>query len=471
MSKSDPVTDGEHGTTRRVPFRFPSRVSIVSWRDLAETLVPVLILSALAVIAALHYVRPAPPRTLTISSGPEHSTFRTTAERYRDILARSGITLKILPSKGSLDNLNRLKDPGAGVDIGLVQAGVAGTGDGGDVVSLGSVFYEPVLIFYRSGKPIELLSQLRGRRIAVGPEGSGTRALALALLKANGIEPQGPTSLLDLEGETAKDALLSKAVDAVFLAGDSASTSTIREMLHAPRIRLFNVRQADAYARRFRYLTKLDVPPGAFDLGANLPASPTTLLAPTVELLAHSDLHPALSDLLIEAAGEVHGHATLFQNANQFPAPLVHDFPISTDAARFYKSGKSFAYRYLPFWLASLLDRALVVLVPIVVVVIPGLRYLPQLYGWRIDSRVHRRYGELMALEREALGNLSSEQRAALVDRLAEIEKAVIARKMPGSHAEQLYLLRQHIGFVRERLARSQKAADEARAPRDSARP
>jgi len=166
-------------------------------------------------------------------------------------------------------------------------------------------------------------------------------------------------------------------------------------------------------------------------------------------------LHPALSDLLIEAATEVHGHPGLLQSANQFPTPVVHDFPISTDAARFYKSGKSFAYRYLPFWLASLLDRALVVLLPIVVVVIPGLRYLPQLYGWRIDSRIHRLYGELMALERDTLGDLSPDKRAALIDRLLKIENSVIARKMPGSHADQMYNLRHHINLVRERLARS----------------
>ncbi len=473
MPKSDSAKDHKPKARRKVSFRLPLKVSLVSWRDLAETLGPVLILSAIAVVLALHYVRPAPPKALTMSSGPAGSTFAAVAEQYRRILAKSGITLTVLPSKGSLENLERLRDPHSGVDIGLVQSGVAGTGTGtaGDVVSLGSVFYEPITIFYRRDKPLERLSQLQGGRIAVGAEGSGTRALSLALLKANEIEPGGATRLLDLEGEAARQALLSRAADAIVLTGDSASTATIREMLHAPGIRLYDFRQGDAYVRRFRYLSKLDVPAGAFDLGENLPASAATLLAPTVELLAHPDLHPALSDLLIEAATEVHGRATLFQNANQFPAPLVHDFPISTDATRFYKSGKSFAYRYLPFWLASLLDRALVVLVPIVVVVIPGLRYLPQLYGWRIDSRIHRRYGELMALERESLEDLTADKRAALVERLAEIEKSVIARKMPGSHAEQIYILRQHIDFVRGRLAGSATAAGEAQPLANAAGP
>jgi hypothetical protein len=238
-------------------------------------------------------------------------------------------------------------------------------------------------------------------------------------------------------------------------------------MLHTPGIRLFEFPQADAYVRRFHYLSKLELPAGAFDLGENLPPTAINMLASTAELLAHSGLHPALSDLLIEAATEVHGSATVLQNAGQFPAPLVQDVPISADAARYYKSGKSFAYRYLPFWVASLLDRTVVVLLPTLLVVIPVLRYLPALYNWRLKGRIDRRYRQLMALERHSLGVLSSEQRAALIDRLAQIEQSVIALKMPGSHAEPLYVLREHIQFVRENLARSPQKMEEARAPLD----
>jgi hypothetical protein len=235
--------------------------------------------------------------------------------------------------------------------------------------------------------------------------------------------------------------------------GDSASPAVLRRILHAHGLRLFDFPQADAYLRRFRYLSKLEMPPGAFDLGANLPAKPLTLLAPTVELVARPDLHPALSDLLIEAAQEVHGHATLMQKAGEFPAPLEHEYPISQDAARYYKSGKSYAYRFLPFWLASLANRILVVLVPLVIILIPGLRLIPSLYGWRIRRHIHRRYGELMALERAALSPLLPEERAALLERLNEIEKSTITGKIPGSYADEAYILREHIKFVRERLA------------------
>jgi TRAP-type uncharacterized transport system substrate-binding protein len=460
MSENTRVTE-ENSKYEAFVRRLLPKNSSVFWVDFAQTLGPVLIVSAIAIFAALHYVRPAPPNQLTIASGRPGTKFYIVAQQYQKILAHNGITLKIIATEGSSDNLNRLLAPHAGVDIALVQSGTAGTNDAGDLVSLGSVFYVPLTIFYRSPAPLERLSQLRGHRIAIGPPGSGTRTLALALLKANEIDGQGQTQLLDLEGDAAKSALLSQQADAIFLTGDSAAPETIREMLHAEGIRLFDFPQADAYVRRFHYLSKLELPPGAFDLGENLPPERINMLAPTVELLAHSSLHPALSDLLIEAATEVHGGATLLQNAGQFPTPQVHDFPISADAARYYKSGKSFSYRYLPFWLASLLDRAVVVLLPIFLVVIPALRYLPVVYDWRIKSRVNRRYRQLMALERQSLGDLSPAQRALLIDRLGQIEKAVIALKIPGSHAEHLYVLREHMQFVRENLTRSSRKIDE----------
>jgi TRAP-type uncharacterized transport system substrate-binding protein len=438
-------------------FRLPLKVIAISWTDLLETVGPALILCVAAILIALHFVRPAPPSSLTLSAGPAGSSFNTAAEQYKKILARNGVELKILTSDGSLDNLNRLTNPNSGVDVALVQAGVSGSGDTSDVVSLGSMFYQPVIIFYRSHEELHRLSQLEGHRIAIGPQGSGTRFLALAMLRGNDIDTDnGKTKLLDLEGEAARAALINGDADAIFLSGDSAAPATIRAMLHSPGIRLFNFDQADAYVRRFSYLSKLQLPAGSFDLGENLPPTPITMLAPTVEMVSHDDLHPALTDLLIEAAIQTHGRATLLQNAGQFPTTAIHSFPIGTEASRYYKSGRSFAYRYLPFWLASLLTRALVVLVPIFVVVIPSLRYLPQLYNWRIRSRIYRRYGELMAIEREALAHPSAERRAALLDRVDEIERSVIAVKMPGSHGEALYRLRELLHFVRARLSESE---------------
>jgi TRAP transporter TAXI family solute receptor len=456
--ESNPESGGR-GRRQGAKLRGPLKITTVSWSDLAHALGPILAASAAAIWLAWHFVQPAPPHVLTMSGGPRGSRFQTVAELYRAILARSGIKLEIIPSAGSLQNLDRLAAPHSHVDIALVQAGITASAHGGrsqDLVSLGSMFYQPLTVFYRARRPISRLSQLAGKRIAIGKKGSGTRLLALALLDANGIDLHGPTPLLDLEGEDARQALLDGRVDAIFLSGDSAPPATIRAMLHTHGVLMFAFPQADAYTRRFPYLHKLEIPAGAFDLGANLPAKPLALLAPAVELIAHSDLHPALCDLLIEAAQQVHGGANLLQSAREFPSTYTYDYPLDPEAERYYKSGEgSLAYRHLPFWLASLVSRIAVVLVPIIVILIPGLRYLPQLYTWRVNSRIHRRYGELMALERESLGELTPERRAALLERLDEIERSVILRKIPGSHAEQLYQLREHIRFVRRNLNRS----------------
>jgi TRAP-type uncharacterized transport system substrate-binding protein len=447
-------------------LRLPLKITTISWWDLVHALGPILLASAAAIWLALHFVRPVPPHTLIMSGGPKGSSFQTIAERYEAFLARKGIDLKVIPSAGSVQNLDRLAAPHSHFDIALVQAGITDArkgADTGDLVSLGSMLYQPLTVFYRARRPISRLSQLRGKRIAIGKEGSGTRLLALTLLDANGIDPGGPTRLLDLEGEAARRALLARRVDAIFLSGDSAPLATIRATLHTRGVRMLDFAQADAYTRRFPYLHEIGIPEGAFDLGANLPAKPLVLLAPAVELIAHSDLHPALCDLLIQAAEAVHGRATLLQSAHEFPNTSTSAYPLDEEAARYYKSGEgSLAYRYLPFSIASLVTRIAVVLVPLIVILIPGLRYLPQLYRWRVDSRIHRRYGELMALERESLSDLTPQRREALLERLEEIERAVILRKIPGSHAEQLYQLREHIRFVRRNVNRSAATARQA---------
>jgi hypothetical protein len=212
--------------------------------------------------------------------------------------------------------------------------------------------------------------------------------------------------------------------------------------------------QGDAYVGRFRYLTKLQLPPGSLDLGQNTPPQTLTLVAPTVELIARPGLHPALSDMLIQAAQEVHGRATLLQKAGEFPAPLEHEYRVSDEALRYYKSGKSFAYKHLPFWLASLVDRVVIVLLPLAVILIPGAKIVPWLYKWRVNARIYRRYAELMALERVAFGETTPAERADLLKRLDEIERRIVTAKLPASVAEQLYVLRQHIRFVRTRILR-----------------
>jgi TRAP-type uncharacterized transport system substrate-binding protein len=444
-------------TGRRSPPRLVARFVAISWRDLAVSFGPILLISIAAIWIAVRLIQPAPPNTLTISAGPKGSTFWNAAEQYRQILARNGITLNVLESEGSAQNLQRLADPHANVDVGFVQDGTASKVPDG-LVSLGSVAYVPLAVFYR-GQLATKLSQFAGERLAIGAQGSGTRELALVVLKANGIEPGGKTKLLPLSGDDAANALIDGHVDVAFLAGDSAQPPVMGKLYRTPGVRFFDFVQADAYARKFPFLNAITLPMGAFDLGRNLPQTTIHLIAPTAELVARDTLHPALSDLLIEAAKEVHGHATLLQRAGEFPSPRAQDFPISDDAARYYKSGKSFLYRMLPFWVASLADRMIVLLVPIIVVLIPGLRLVPSLYAWRVKSRIYRWYGALIGIERSAMSdNTSPAEREKLLRQLDRIEESVNALKMPLAYAGQFYVLREHIGFVRGRLSAVREA-------------
>jgi hypothetical protein len=234
--------------------------------------------------------------------------------------------------------------------------------------------------------------------------------------------------------------------------GDSASPQVMRQLLLSPDVRLLNFTQAEGYTRRISYLYKLELPKGSLDFGKDIPPHDVYVLGPTLELLARPGLHPALCDLLIEAAKEVHGKASLLKRKGEFPAPLEHDYPISTEASRYYRSGKSFLYRSLPYGLASVANRVLVVFVPLLVLLIPSLRVVPPLLRWRVKLSLYRRYGALLAVERELLRPVTHEQREQLLARLGEIENAINKMKVPASFADQFYGLRGDIGFVRDRL-------------------
>lgn len=411
------------------------------------------LMMVVAALAVFWIFRALPPHTLVMTTGPEGSSFRRIAEQYQKKLADRGVTLRIVTSQGSLENLQRLKSSDSGVDVGFVQSGQVGDTSPSNLISLGSISYQPLLVFYRSTTKLVHLSDLAGKRLAVGAEGSGSRALALTLLQANDIVPGGATTFLDLDADAAASALIDGKVDAVFLMGDSAPAATMRKLLRADGVNLFSFKQADAYVRRFAYLNKVELPEGAIDLAKNLPAEDIELVAPTVQLVARQGLHPALSDLLLEAAKDIHGRATILQKRGEFPAPLVQDIKISRDAARFYKSGVGYLEQMGgPFWLSSLLERVLVVFVPVLLVLIPTVRFFPTVYRLTNRLKIFRCYRPLLQLERQALGDPTPEQRTAMLKRLDEIEEMVNRLRMPASFADQFYELRGHIAFVRRRI-------------------
>jgi TRAP-type uncharacterized transport system substrate-binding protein len=415
--------------------------------------------SALVVVALASaigwFFYTAPPRTLTITTGPSGSSSETNAVKYRDFLAKNGVTLKILTSQGSEENLQRLEDPSAGVDLAFVLSGSTNrnpTARTNTVVSLGSIAFQPMLIFYR-GDERTLVSQFKGQKLVIGPPGSGTRALALTLLGLNGLDSNAVT-LVDLDPAAAVKALAANQIDALFLMGDSASPQIIREMLHNTEVKLFDFTQADGYVRRNPDLNKLDLPEGVIDFGKNVPNHDVTLIGPSVDLLARKQLHPALSDLILEAAGETHKSAGLLRHQNQFPAKIEHDFPLSADAQRFYATGKSFTYRYLPFQLASLVNRCVVVFLPVLVVLIPGMRLIPALLRLRTRLKLFRQYRALLAVERDLIHAPGNVNRQDLSARLDRIDESLNGMKVPTSFADQFYVLRQNVLFVRNQLTK-----------------
>lgn len=402
---------------------------------------------------AFHFVRPAPPDEFTISTGYETGAYHLFGQRYRELLAKEKIHVELRPSTGSVDNLNRLLDPDSGVDVAMIQGGVAPPADlEHGLVSLAALYYEPLWIFYRGNTALTRLAQLDGKRIAAGPEGSGTRTLVGNILEASGaLKSRVP--LLPLGGPAAAEALIAGKLDAALMvAGPDAPF--VLKLLKTPGIRLMNLSHAEALARHFNYLSTVTLPRGMIDIAADIPSSNIRMVATTATLVARSDFHPALVGVLLQAATKVHSRAGIFRRAGEFPAAREGDFPVSENAERYFKSGPPFLQRYMPFWVANLIERLLVLLVPLIAVLIPVMRIMPAFYDWRVKRKVFRWYRELKAVELQAQRSTDTTDQFQLLERLDEIEDGVNTTKVPLTYWDYVYTLRGHIQMVRARINR-----------------
>ncbi len=404
-----------------------------------------------AFMIAFHFVRPAPPNKFVISTGYKTGAYHLFGEQYRQLLAKEKITVELRTSTGSVDNLKRLLDPDSGVDVALIQGGVAPpAGVEHGLVSLAVLYYEPLWIFYRANTELTRLAQLNGKRIAAGPEGSGTRTLVGNILEASGaLKSKVPLS--PLGGPNAAAALVDGRIDAMLMvAGPDAPI--IQKLLKTPGIRLMNLSHAEALARHFNYLSTVTLPRGMIDIAGDIPSTNIRMVATTATLVARSDFHPALVGVLLQAATKVHSSAGFFRRAGEFPATREGDFPVSENAERYFKSGPPFLQRYMPFWVANLIERLLVLLLPLIVVLIPVIRIMPAIYDWRVKRKVFRWYRELKAVEIEARSNPDTVDTTELLARLEEIEDGVDATQVPLTYWDYVYTLRGHIGMVRARL-------------------
>ncbi|MCX7156242.1 MAG: ABC transporter substrate-binding protein [Rhodocyclales bacterium] len=432
----------------------PEKLKLLSWRDIVFVALPSLLVAIGAFWLAAQFIEPAPPDQLIVSTGGEGGAYQRFAARYKDVLARYGITLVEKPSAGSIENLQRLRDPEFAVDAAFIQGGTARLEEADELVSLGDFYYEPLWIFTREAslRGGDKILDLKGKRVAVGGAGSGTQHLAMELLAANGIDATN-TKLIEAGGLGVVERLQKNEVDAVFAVGPTQS-ALVWTLLYTPGVRLMSLVHAEAYTRRFPHLARLVLPRGAIDLTQDIPPHDTQLVAPMTTILVREDTHPALIDLLMQAAAEVHGAPGVFQKPGEFPRAGHGEFPLSKEAERYYKSGKPFLQRYLPFWAATLIDRMVVMLVPLLAVLIPLIKFAPQIYGWRVRSRIYRRYGELKFLENEVNENPGRYSRAEWIEKLDRIEADASRIRTPLTFSDILYTLRGHIDLVRDMILR-----------------
>jgi TRAP-type uncharacterized transport system substrate-binding protein len=436
------------------------RHTLVSARDLLATAGPFVLLALLLLVGAYWLLDPTPPRRVVLATGAERGAYAEFGARYAKLLAQEGIRVELRHTQGAVENLALLRDPKSGVDVAFVQGGVdtlqsADDPSNADLTSLGSLFYEPVWLFYREDAATRLLkspvltslAQLPGWRVNAGTDGSGARVLLQQLLEANALDPLAVTLLND-ETTPAVVAFLEGRIDAIVFVSAPESLM-VQMLLRTPGVRLFDFAQSEAYARRFAFLSAVVLPRGIVDLARDQPPQEVHLIAPTAMMVARDSTHPALVQLLVQAAAQVHGGAGWFQRKGDFPNTRNTAIPISPEAARFYRDGLPWLQRYLPFWLANLIDRMGVVLISIVAVLIPLSRVVPPLYQFRIRSRVFRWYGRLRLLE-DSVGKRPLHE---LQQELDQIESKVESVHVPLSYADELYALRSHIAMVRGRLA------------------
>ena len=417
-------------------------------RRLAAALIALAVLGALG-WAVLTIGNPFPPRTLVMATGPEGSAFREFGARYREVLQRAGVELRLMETEGGVENLVRLRD-GSGVSAAFVECGLTSRKESPDLMSLGAVSLEPLWIFLRGpsqGTPAE---RLRGKRISIEPEGSGTQVLARRLLALNAVD-ETSVELLRLTPEQSAGALLRGEIDGAMML-TSWQSPAVRRLLVAEGIGLESHPRADAYVARFPCANKVVLPAGVADLATNVPPTDVPLLAIEASLVVRKDVHPAVQYLLLDAASEIHGDPEIFHGAGRFPAPETIDLPLSDQARAFYRSGPPFVYRYLPFWAAGLAERLLILLIPLFAVVFPIAHFFPTIYGYVIDHRIFRLYGELKMLEADMEASGRDPGWDDLARALDDLARRASHLQVPLHYAQRLFILKSHIALAQEEV-------------------
>lgn len=411
-----------------------------------------ILLSVFAFYFTFKFVAPKPPQNISISSGQIGGEYYSDAKKYSKEFKEHNINLEVHDSNGSRQNIKRLLDHKT--DIAIVQGGTIF--DNEKVVSLGSLYYEPLLIFYNKDLPIQYLSDLKGYKIAIGKEGSGTQVLSNELLKSNNINSSN-SNLLAISSKDAAKGLIDGNIDVAFFV-TSVHSETIKPLLFNDKLTLFNFARADAYVQKFPYLTAIKLYEGIISFDNNLPNRDITLIAPTANIVVRDDFNASLSILLLQALKKIHGNHDLFAKPEFFPNYQTTSIPVTDATKRFYNNGPPFLMRYFPFWIASLLDRLIVMIIPIIVLFIPFLKAFPPVYRWRIRSKIYSWYTELQKVDDYIIGKtLNDEEYEAMNKILDKVSTKASKVETPLSYVDQLYNLQVHIELVKKRLLSKKK--------------
>ena len=392
----------------------------------------------------------APPRTVTMATGPAGSAYAVLGERYRTILARAGIQLRLVPTAGEAENLARLGDPRSGVGVAFAISGLPEAPAAQGLASLGAVACAPLWLFQPASSTPLGPGGLAGRRISLGLEGSGTQALARRLFQVTGLDASG-AAVVQLGPDEAAERLLRGELDLVAMVADW-ETPAVRRLVADPRVAVSSYQRADALVALNPDLRKLTLPAGAGDFAAGRPAVDVTLVATKVSLLVREDLHDALQFLLLDAASKVHARPGIFHEAGSFPAAEAIDFPLSDEANRYFKAGRPFLQRHLPFWAAVLVERLLFVLLPILAVLVPAFSGLAGLYSGLMRQRILALYGGLRLVEHDLEQGGPEADRQALLQRLGELDRRASRLRVPVQFLQMVYTLKAHLRQVRERV-------------------
>lgn len=420
----------------------------LGWSGLLKGLAAILCILGVVSLALIYFF-PAPPSKFTIVTGGKNQIYQSIGNRYREIIARSHVDLEVRLTTGAVENIELLNDPTSGIKVGIVQGGISTSDRSPDLLSLGLINYQIYWIFFSATETLDDLRQLKGKRVALGPQGSGQRPMTEKILAISGVTSEN-TTLFGLSAQDAADALNDGKVDALFLPF-ALDSPILRSLLENPRFRTMSMTEAETLTRIFPFLVRLVMPRALMDFEKVIPATDTVLIATTNVVLVRNDIHPALIDLLAQAIVETHGKPGLFQQAGEFPKMTDPEYPVAPDASDFYRNGASFLNRYLPFWMVTHVRRLLVVSLAGVAIIVPLLNFAPKLYQWFVQNLMSKLYRRLRIIEKEMQNQLTAPQVAALQTDFDNIVR--MAEILPMRHSDLFFDLNLHIKSMRERLA------------------